>query len=290
MDDKELKAALASFGLGNIPINNSTRPVLERKLDQLRKKQSTEDKKLSTENNFTEETVPTSPTATSYPSPPEYLLHDHPLATKDGFYALAIDTASLNLAQREHIQHIYTSKESALRAIKLVSGARFKKFSTENAALSFKDQQVSELNRRIGERKTCIITTSNNHVDPVGEKANSYPSLQTQDLNNFRMLIEDHNVEGFIAAVNNNPHHLITSGDTPAILKPPLRYNALHCAVRSGCLEICQSLFKFLEGDEFWTRVYSDDRDDIRRARRCHLIDLYLNTCDKGVCNINHNR
>lgn len=115
------------------------------------------------------------------------------------------------------------------------------------------------------------------------ERANSYSSLTTPDLNKFRELIEKKELEAWSEAVWGNPRHLITQGDAPVILKPPTRYNALHCVARSGALAICRRLFEILEGDRFWSLVYPDDTAEIRGRRRDHLIDLYLNTCDKIV-------
>lgn len=115
------------------------------------------------------------------------------------------------------------------------------------------------------------------------ERANEFPSLTVPEKNKFRTLIENCEVEEFVESVWGNPRCLITQGDAPEVLKISPRYNALHCAVRVGSLEICKKLFEILEGDLFWSLVYPGDPVEVRNKRRDHLIDLYLNTCDKGV-------
>lgn len=120
-------------------------------------------------------------------------------------------------------------------------------------------------------------------VNPSQEKkANGFHSIKIPDINMFRKLIEDHDVVGFAKCVWDNPRYLITQGDKPEILKKAPWYNALHCAAKVGSLEICKKLFEILEGDRFWSLVYPNDLVEIRSRRRSHLLDLYLNTCDKG--------
>jgi hypothetical protein len=117
------------------------------------------------------------------------------------------------------------------------------------------------------------------------EKANEFPSVTVPEKNKFRALIENSQVEEFVQSVWANPRYLITQGDSPEVFKIGPRYNALHCAARVGSLEICKKLFEILEGDRYWSLVYPGDSVEIRNKRRGHLIDLYLNTCDKGVSN-----
>lgn len=119
------------------------------------------------------------------------------------------------------------------------------------------------------------------------EKANEFPALKVPQINRFRKLIEDGEVEEFANAVWENPRYLITQGDAPEVLKLGPRYNALHCAVKVGSLEMCKKLFEILEGDRYWSLVYPGDVVEVRNKRRDHLIDLYLNTCDKGVGPVN---
>ena len=114
------------------------------------------------------------------------------------------------------------------------------------------------------------------------ERANDYPAPKTSELNAFRVLIEGNDAEGFKREVCNNPRLLVTSSDTPEILKQGFRYNALHCAVIKGHLEICKLLFDNLKSDLFWSNLYPKDPNSIGQ-RRNHLIDLYLNLCEDRV-------
>lgn len=136
--------------------------------------------------------------------------------------------------------------------------------------------------------KLSKIPVNRAKVDDSGvsnaEKANEFPGLKVPEINSFRELIESGEVEEFENAVWENPRYLITQGDAPEVLKLGPRYNTLHCAIKAGSLEICRKLFEILEGDHYWSLVYPDDLVEVRNKRRDHLIDLYLNTCDKGVC------
>ncbi len=147
------------------------------------------------------------------------------------------------------------------------NSAQQKKFDSEANVRRFVAEQQ-------GTSKANVVSS---------EKANGFPSLFVPALNKFRKFIEEGDVDKFTMAVWENPRYLIGCGDTPEILKPPSRYNALHCAVRSGCLPIVKNLFEILEGDLFWSLVYPDDNPEIRNRRRNFLVDRYLNTCDRGV-------
>ena len=158
-----------------------------------------------------------------------------------------------------------------------------------SSAAGDKNGELMETERRpqVDIKKVVIEHQNTKQVNSISsEKANTFPSLATPELSRFRKCIEGRDVEEFVRLVWENPRYLIGRGDTPEILKPPQRYNALHCAVRSGCLPIIKKLFEILEGDYFWSLVYPDDHPDVRSRRRNFLIDLYLNTCDKGVSGV----
>ena len=277
LTDDELRAALAPFeDFRSIPINSSTRQLLLRKIAEVSRQPSTDP---AGESHITHDPI--------HPQESPLNTSDlNPSSSENGsYYVLAIDTIASNLTECEHVlQHVYTSMEDAERAIKKhIPGACFKKFDTEQSAISFIEQQQD----RLEQGNSGISKSSVSQAMPVSEKANNYPSLKMEQLNKFRKLIEDGNLEDFTARVWENPRYLITQGDTPEILKPPCRYNALHCAVISGRLRICQKIFEILGGDRFWSLMYPDDSSEVQNRRRSRLIDLYLNSCDGKIISRN---
>lgn len=168
----------------------------------------------------------------------------------------------------------YTNKSDALKAIKGIPGARFKKFDSQAEAESFSQQEIDN----------DITDSGQVNTNKHSEKANNFSSLKTAELSVFRSFIEKGDIQSFLDCVQRNPRYLITSGDAPEILRPPTRYNALHCAVIAGQTEICRQLLCILQDDNFWRVVYPDDDSEaVRPSRKQHLLDLYLNMQDKGV-------
>ena len=190
----------------------------------------------------------------------------------EGYYGVA--TGKVECQVGAQLSPFYTNKSEALKAIRNIPGARFKKFESQESAEAF-----SEI--------TWVNKVQSNVVAPVNEKPNHFPGLKTQDLSKFRKLIENGETAAFTDAVWGNPRHLISSGDAPEILQEGFRYNALHCAVRARQLSICRELFVILQSDWFWKLVYQDDSEETHLQRRTHLVDLYLNMQDKIVscCN-----
>lgn len=118
LGDDEIRAILDSYGANlNIPIDSNTRPLLLRKIAQLTGSTSGAKKE-----------EPDSPVEKT----PEPVGAPTPTATDDGFYVLSSTEFDPDNMQ------IYLSKADALKAVKQVSGARFKKFDTQDGARAFK--------------------------------------------------------------------------------------------------------------------------------------------------------
>ena len=117
----------------------------------------------------------------------------------------------------------------------------------------------------------------------ISEQANRYPSVKTQDLSRLRKLIEEGKAAEFTDLVWDNPRHLVTSADTPAILQIPSHSNALHCSASQCQLAVCKEVIAIIESSRFWELIYPDDTAETRAKRRDHLIDLYLNMQTKIV-------
>ncbi|XP_044736825.1 ankyrin repeat and LEM domain-containing protein 2 homolog [Chrysoperla carnea] len=168
--------------------------------------------------------------------------------------------------------HVYTEKEDALKIVKQSKKARFKVFKTrgeaENFALNGSEQVHSEL-----EVKNVI----------VGEKPIQFRGPTSQDLVKLRKMIENGDIELFKKTIWDNPRYLISSGDTPSILKEGYRYNSLHVAAISLNASICDVILQTVSSPEFIQLLYGEDNLEICQERANILLDLYLNTPDKGL-------
>ena len=279
--DDDIRTALVSLSENVVPITATTRPFLLRKIE----------KSLQTANEDTPDTSQqdskaeaTSGSSEAY----EGTLQEN--VPVEGYYTLVLGQGvSVNVEATDGEQSeveqscpLYTTKAAALKAIKNTPGGRFKKFESKEAALTYWETQ-RQMQQSGNKAVDSFEDPVSSKASASGEKANNYPSLKTPALSKFRKLIEGGNLEQFGDSVWSNPRYLITSGDSPEILQQGCRYNALHCAVRSGQLEICKELMRIVQGDRFWELVYPDDSEAVRQTRRDHLVDLYLNGQDKVV-------
>jgi hypothetical protein len=201
----------------------------------------------------------------------------------EGFYGVTVN-AEGTTAGGTSLSPFYTTKSDALRAIKSIPGARFKKFSNQASAEAFSNSPSSSSfssPNSAGNHSPASGGTSN---VAVGDKPNLFASLKPPDLSKLRGVVESGDVSVFSHTVWSNPRYLVNCySDTPEILQYGCRYNALHCAVRAGKLEICQELMSILHNPDFWKLVYPNDCPESVLRRRMHLIDLYLNMQDKIV-------
>ena len=284
--DDDIRKALVSLGENVVPITDTTRPFLLRKIEK-----SLQAPSEDTPDTTQRDSEPGS--ATESLKANEGALQEENIPV-EGYYVLVqsqymplVDNSEATDSEQSEIEQpcpLYTTKAAAVKAMKSTPGGRFKKFESKEAALAFWKTQQILLQQQDGSK------AADSSEDPAlskpgvsGEKANNYPSLKTPALNQFRKLIEGGKLEQFSESIWSNPRYLITSGDTPEILQLSCRYNALHCAVKSGQLELCKELMNIVQGDRFWELVYPDDSDAVRQRRKDHLVDLYLNGQDKGV-------
>jgi hypothetical protein len=98
-----------------------------------------------------------------------------------------------------------------------------------------------------------------------------------------------------------NPRYLISSGDSPVIikvsariflvkikllmivLKESCRYNSLHICAIYNHYEICEFILKTLSDVNFIRLLYVSDTIEQTNLRVQRLLDLYLNMPEKGV-------
>lgn len=121
LTDDEIRAALVSCGANwDIPVNSHTKPLLLRKIAQLRSSISSDP----------------SPDASPISESPA---RDCGASSEDGFYVVAC-----NATDRPDNMEIYRNKAAALKALKQATGARFLKFETQDEAQNFVFKQKGD--------------------------------------------------------------------------------------------------------------------------------------------------
>ena len=261
--DVDIRRALLAHGESSeVPITPTTRPLLLRKLARLQEQPAIS---RTREGGSGRESCSESQNCSSHQA-------GHPQESPiEGYYGVVGRGPQSYL----ELSPFYTSKSEVLRAVKGVPGARFKRFDSQHGAEAFSRQHMSVEEDSLDSQGQRNTTTS--------EKANSFPRPKVQDLSSLRKLIETGTVDDFARTVWSNPLTLINSGDAPAILQEGCHYNALHCAARTGRLDMCQKLLEVIQSNHFWELVYPGDSEPIRAERKSRLIDLYLNIQDKIV-------
>ncbi|XP_033632059.1 ankyrin repeat and LEM domain-containing protein 2-like [Asterias rubens] len=171
---------------------------------------------------------------------------------------------------------IYQDRKEALTVAKKNKGARFKVFKTKEEAETF-----AKSNQDLSTPKPPSEASSN---QPFAEKAvGNFRSVKPQDLVVLRRVIEQSNETKFREIVWSNPRYLLNAGDTPTILQEGSRYNAMHIVAKENLAGMCGLILDTLENPEFILLMYPDDPVETLNNRREYLVDLYLNSPDKGV-------
>ncbi|KAK0162826.1 hypothetical protein PV327_006570 [Microctonus hyperodae] len=173
--------------------------------------------------------------------------------------------------------HVYTDKDEALQTIKKYRSGRLKTFKSRLEA----EQYAKHGSEKSNGHSTRVPTNA-----PIfEEKTSSFKGLKPQELVAFRKLIENGDLEAVKKTALENPRYLISSGDTPAILQEGCRYNALHIASSKGSrnVEMCKLILDTVSDPEFVALHYGKDDSKTYVNRAQVLLDLYLNTPDKGL-------
>ena len=274
LSDMELMNELKSLGIKIGPVTPSTRRVVEKKLLKARgadfidsnfeSKNSGESKNVTLQESTKSARESTGSTSSALESPAI-------------FYGVCFDvdrsssdSTSPSLAAVSPA--VFTSKDEALKMAKKVRGARFKGFKTKLEAESFAGSRFQEQEQSPAPK------------DP----ASNFKTPTPQQLVKFRTIIERGTKDEFQEVVLKNPRYLIGPGDTPVILQEGSRYNALHVAVKSNRKEMCQLIVDTLESDHLWNILLNQESQSaaIHSKRKQFLVDMYLNTPDKGVSNL----
>ena len=234
--DDELRTALVVLGSAAVPVTPNTRPLLEKRLQKLLKKQQQHqpEEQGSVVQQDTEET-------SESPLVAEGGHRGVDSTPQDGeFYCVVVQGEAGTPGRHSSLSPYYTNKSEVLRAVRSVPGARFKKFNSRASAEAAFWSSPADSGSRQGTPgvETRSPATEQSSIE---RKPNSFPSLKTPELTTFRRLIEAGDGCGFSREVWANPRTLVNCyRDAPEILHPGFHYNALHCAVKAGSLEICQ--------------------------------------------------
>jgi hypothetical protein len=169
---------------------------------------------------------------------------------------------------------IFTDKTQALNTVKKFKGSRFKAFSNRNDAILFsKEKILTEVNSN----------DKNSLAKNVEKSLSPFNSPHTRDLTKLRRAIEKADYETVEQLIWSNPRYLVSSGDTPVILMEGPRYNACHIAAKESKHTIIKLILNTVSDQNFWKLLFPFDQNDVTESRIDFLLDLYLNTPDKGV-------
>nr|XP_012146696.1 PREDICTED: ankyrin repeat and LEM domain-containing protein 2 isoform X2 [Megachile rotundata] len=199
------------------------------------------------------------------------------LSNETIFHAVYIPEENDYLAENDSKKNIrvYQDKAEALKVIKEFKTGRLKSFKKRSEAEEYAKTGFEKIN---SVNNTLLPST----VPVVEEKSCNFKAPRSQDLVCFRKLIKDGDLYAVKTTIWGNPRYLIGSGDTPAILQEGCRYNALHIAVKADRPDMCELILNTVGNTEYIKLLYGDEcKSYVDRAQI--LLDLYLNTPDKGL-------
>ena len=101
----------------------------------------------------------------------------------------------------------------------------------------------------------------------------------------LRRSIEKGDCDEIERCIEQNPRYLVGPGDTPVILMEGPRYNAFHVAAKSGQANALKLVLNKISSVKFIQFLYPCDNEETALDRINFILDLYLNTPDKGVSN-----
>ena len=284
LTDEELRAKLRSFNLRDGPITKTTRKLFEAKLaramgvdKQIDEPSQTSDRHVK---NTSEQQITNINGLVEY----SVCVYNDRNANENSDASISNMFYGVCLQADDSFENIsvFTDKTEALHCVKKNSGARFRAFSTRSEAEAFALGKLSTPSRQLSQE------LSPGPVEPSSE----YKGPKRGEITAFRKLIEKGDVDGLRKVLYTNPKYLISSGDTPVVIQEGCHYNAMHVSAKSGHKDCCKLIIDTLNDDEFWKMMYPVNNHNQNNRRKAFLLDLYLNTPDKGVSRLlygNHN-
>uniref|UniRef100_A0A182W762 ANKLE2 third alpha/beta domain-containing protein n=1 Tax=Anopheles minimus TaxID=112268 RepID=A0A182W762_9DIPT len=176
----------------------------------------------------------------------------------------------------------YNDKREALGVLKRYKDGRMKTFSTSEEAVSFYLYGTSS-EGAAPVAGTAAAAAPGSPRPATAERdvpKSPFSAPSSQKLVAFRKLIEANNIEEVRSMIMTNPRYLISSGDTPTILKEGPRYNALHITALTGRSEICRLILQTIENPSYIELLHGQRTSSTDEVTAI-LLDLYLNTPDK---------
>ncbi|XP_046747799.1 ankyrin repeat and LEM domain-containing protein 2 homolog isoform X2 [Diprion similis] len=196
------------------------------------------------------------------------------------YYGVYVPQEDSNWFESKDQLYVYTDKNEALNVIKKYKKGRFKSFKTYDEAKNFAEHG----NEQLFSLTTGNQSISNKRTGQGEEKSSNFKAPKHQENVQFRKFIENGDLARVKQIVWENPRYLISSGDTPAILREGPRYNALHVAVRVGCrADMCELILNTVGNPDFIKLLDGEDDYSNYLNRAQILVDLYLNTPTKGL-------
>uniref|UniRef100_A0A182PU88 ANKLE2 third alpha/beta domain-containing protein n=1 Tax=Anopheles epiroticus TaxID=199890 RepID=A0A182PU88_9DIPT len=198
------------------------------------------------------------------------------------YYAIFIPNNTSNFA----IKSFYNDKAEALAALKVHKDARMKSFPSSEDAVYFYLHGPADGGGSGGSgggsASSPSIVPPGSPIPPAERKVPKSPFVAptSQKLVAFRKLIEANNVEEVRTTIMQNPRYLISSGDTPTILKEGPRYNALHITAIEGRADISRLILQTIASPAY-VELLHGQRTSSTDEVTAILLDLYLNTPDK---------
>ncbi|KAG5684775.1 hypothetical protein PVAND_013988 [Polypedilum vanderplanki] len=185
---------------------------------------------------------------------------------------------------------VFASKEDAIKSLKANKDSRFKSFKNRSDALKFAKSGVNPNISRQESSSSILDSISILKSPPPSiekqiprnlEKSN-YPAPKSQDLVKFRKEIEQNHVQKVFEMISTNPRYLVSSGDTPAILKEGPRYNALHVAAMNNHAKMAKLILQTVEQPQFIEMLHGFKNHPNIEIMCQNLLESYLNTPDKS--------
>jgi len=127
------------------------------------------------------------------------------------------------------------------------------------------------------------VNDSNSSALSVEKSLSPFKGPDPTDLAKLRKTIEKGDYETVEQLIWSNPRYLVSSGETPVILMAGSRYNACHIAAKESKAKILELILKTVSDRNFMKLLFPYDQNDVTDSRIEFLLDLYLNTPDKGV-------
>ncbi|XP_018573780.1 ankyrin repeat and LEM domain-containing protein 2 [Anoplophora glabripennis] len=179
--------------------------------------------------------------------------------------------------------NVFEDKFEALKVAKKNKKSRFKAFQFYHEAVEFALNGSEFPNNNTTVTGHLLPKIQLDSAQSIGEKASPFKGPKPQELVELRKAIEGGHYKVVMDTIWQNPRYLVSSGDTPSILQEGPRYNALHVAAKAKNAEITELILTTVSNTDFIKLLYGDDNQQNAEARTAILLDLYLNTPNKGL-------